>query len=246
MCRFLVCFVFCCICQVSIGSRVRLSMTWKMWLHVCVCCSLIEQVRDACAGIITTVRLTSKFPELWVLIIIKGSLTSWELIINDQPSLPASCPHSTNMNHYQLIGIGNEPSIMLNSIKADHRSESEPKLERIETAPDPGHSWPEHKNTGETQVKHRHSGETQKHRHSGETQNHSWDTRKTQTHSWRLIHQLTGVLIHAVVKMTRRLSSLECLLTVISSLLLVCCVGLIVVSWNSLRPEGDKRWVLVR
>uniref|UniRef100_A0A8D3CL81 Enteropeptidase n=1 Tax=Scophthalmus maximus TaxID=52904 RepID=A0A8D3CL81_SCOMX len=38
--------------------------------------------------------------------------------------------------------------------------------------------------------------------------------------------------------MTRRLSSLEFLLCVVSSLLLICCVGLIVVSWFSLRPEG--------
>ncbi|XP_023283943.1 enteropeptidase [Seriola lalandi dorsalis] len=38
--------------------------------------------------------------------------------------------------------------------------------------------------------------------------------------------------------MKQRLSSLEFLLCVVSSLLLVCCVGLIVISWISLRPEG--------
>uniref|UniRef100_A0A4W6E4L3 Transmembrane serine protease 15 n=1 Tax=Lates calcarifer TaxID=8187 RepID=A0A4W6E4L3_LATCA len=36
----------------------------------------------------------------------------------------------------------------------------------------------------------------------------------------------------------KRLSSLEFLLSVVSSLLLICCGGLIVVSWISLRPEG--------
>ncbi|KAI3374082.1 hypothetical protein L3Q82_022648 [Scortum barcoo] len=34
------------------------------------------------------------------------------------------------------------------------------------------------------------------------------------------------------------LSSLEVLLSVVSSLLLICCIGLIVVSWISLKPEG--------
>ncbi|XP_040907254.1 enteropeptidase [Toxotes jaculatrix] len=38
--------------------------------------------------------------------------------------------------------------------------------------------------------------------------------------------------------MTRRLSSLEFRLSIISSLLLICCVGLIIVSWISLKPEG--------
>nr|XP_046266540.1 enteropeptidase [Scatophagus argus] len=38
--------------------------------------------------------------------------------------------------------------------------------------------------------------------------------------------------------MARSLSSLGCLLSVVSTLLLVCCVGLIVVSWISLKPEG--------
>ncbi|XP_051250739.1 enteropeptidase isoform X2 [Dicentrarchus labrax] len=38
--------------------------------------------------------------------------------------------------------------------------------------------------------------------------------------------------------MARALSSLELLLAVVSSLLLLCCVGLIVVSWISLKPEG--------
>ncbi|XP_041808728.1 enteropeptidase [Chelmon rostratus] len=38
--------------------------------------------------------------------------------------------------------------------------------------------------------------------------------------------------------MARSLSSLECLLSVVSSLLLVCCAGLIVVSWISLKPEA--------
>ncbi|XP_044078451.1 enteropeptidase [Siniperca chuatsi] len=38
--------------------------------------------------------------------------------------------------------------------------------------------------------------------------------------------------------MNRSLSSLEFLLSVVSSLLLVCCVGLIVVSWISLTPQG--------
>ncbi|XP_030010157.1 enteropeptidase [Sphaeramia orbicularis] len=38
--------------------------------------------------------------------------------------------------------------------------------------------------------------------------------------------------------MRRRLSSLEFLLSVVSVLLLVCCVGLIVVCWMNLRPEG--------
>lgn len=40
--------------------------------------------------------------------------------------------------------------------------------------------------------------------------------------------------------MARSLSSLECLLSVVSSLLLVCCAGLIVVSWISLKPEGKE------
>ncbi|XP_076607124.1 enteropeptidase [Chaetodon auriga] len=38
--------------------------------------------------------------------------------------------------------------------------------------------------------------------------------------------------------MARILSSLEILLSVVSSLLLVCCIALIVVSWISLKPEG--------
>ncbi|KAM4726936.1 enteropeptidase [Anableps anableps] len=38
--------------------------------------------------------------------------------------------------------------------------------------------------------------------------------------------------------MSRRLSSLEILLSIISSLLLICCIGLIVVSWFSLKSEG--------
>lgn len=38
--------------------------------------------------------------------------------------------------------------------------------------------------------------------------------------------------------MTRQLSSLEILLSVVVSLLLICCVGLIVVSYHSLTPEG--------
>ncbi|XP_074484129.1 enteropeptidase-like [Sebastes fasciatus] len=39
--------------------------------------------------------------------------------------------------------------------------------------------------------------------------------------------------------MKRSLSSLELLLAVVSSLLLTCCVGLMVVSWISLKPEGS-------
>ncbi|XP_038564152.1 enteropeptidase isoform X1 [Micropterus salmoides] len=43
----------------------------------------------------------------------------------------------------------------------------------------------------------------------------------------------------------KRLSSLELLLSCVSSLLLVCCVGLIVVSWISLKPEdGEEPAVL--
>uniref|UniRef100_A0A3B5A6W0 Transmembrane serine protease 15 n=1 Tax=Stegastes partitus TaxID=144197 RepID=A0A3B5A6W0_9TELE len=38
--------------------------------------------------------------------------------------------------------------------------------------------------------------------------------------------------------MTRRLSSLEVLLSVVATLLLICCVGLIVISYLSLKPEG--------
>ncbi|XP_068600107.1 enteropeptidase [Brachionichthys hirsutus] len=38
--------------------------------------------------------------------------------------------------------------------------------------------------------------------------------------------------------MARSLSSLEFLLIVVSSLLLICCVGLIILSWISLKPEG--------
>uniref|UniRef100_A0A3Q2U0K8 Transmembrane serine protease 15 n=1 Tax=Fundulus heteroclitus TaxID=8078 RepID=A0A3Q2U0K8_FUNHE len=41
-------------------------------------------------------------------------------------------------------------------------------------------------------------------------------------------------------RMSRRLSSLEILLSVISSLLLICCIALIVVSWVSLKPEGKR------
>lgn len=39
--------------------------------------------------------------------------------------------------------------------------------------------------------------------------------------------------------MACRLSSLEFLLSVVSSLLLLCCVGLITVSWISLKPGGN-------
>nr|XP_033502316.1 enteropeptidase-like [Epinephelus lanceolatus] len=38
--------------------------------------------------------------------------------------------------------------------------------------------------------------------------------------------------------MKRSLSSLEFLLAIVVSLLLVCCVGLIVLSWISLKTEG--------
>lgn len=41
--------------------------------------------------------------------------------------------------------------------------------------------------------------------------------------------------------MKRHFSSLEVLLIIISSILLICCIGLIVVSWISLRPEGN--WI---
>ncbi|XP_017259526.1 enteropeptidase isoform X1 [Kryptolebias marmoratus] len=40
--------------------------------------------------------------------------------------------------------------------------------------------------------------------------------------------------------MSRRLSSLEVLLCTVSSLLLICCVALIAVSWVSLKPEGAE------
>ena len=44
----------------------------------------------------------------------------------------------------------------------------------------------------------------------------------------------------AAVRMKRPLSSLEFLLCVITSLLFICCISLIVVSWISLKPEGKQ------
>ena len=40
--------------------------------------------------------------------------------------------------------------------------------------------------------------------------------------------------------MARRLSSLEVLLSVLTTLLLLCCVALIVLSSLSLKPRGDR------
>ena len=45
--------------------------------------------------------------------------------------------------------------------------------------------------------------------------------------------------------MARRLSSLEVVLSVLVSLLLLCCVGLSVVSWISLKPEGKTHSAVV-
>lgn len=45
--------------------------------------------------------------------------------------------------------------------------------------------------------------------------------------------------------MARTLSSLEIILSVVTSLLLACCIGLIVVSWISLKPEGKHRVLFV-